>query len=80
MPPEMVGALTEGALILLHSAEAARHFASECERLGIDKGRIAIAALGPRIAVAAGSGWRDVRAAETPREAAILALARDMCH
>lgn len=80
MPPEMADTLGKGALVLLHSAEAARHFTSECDRLGLDKDRIAIAALGPRIADAAGEGWREVRTAETPREAAILALARDMCH
>lgn len=80
MPPEMAQALAGGALVLLHSAEAARHFAEECERLGVDKGRIRIAALGPRIADAAGGGWCEVRSAETPREAALLALARDMCH
>jgi uroporphyrinogen-III synthase len=80
MPPEMARALGEGALVLLHSAEAAQHFTGEVERLGLDKAKIALAALGPRIVVAAGPGWREVRAVENPREEPLLALARDMCH
>ena len=39
-----------------------------------------LAALGPRIAAAAGEGWREVRSRREPREAALLALAREMCH
>ncbi len=80
MVPDMVRALAGGGPVLLHSAEAARHFAAECDRLGIDRGGVQLAALGPRIAAAAGGGWRRVRSAEIPREAALLAMARDMCH
>lgn len=80
MPPELRERLEQGALVLLHSGEAARHFAAECDRLGLDRDRVALAALGPRIAEAAGTGWREVRATENPREAPLLALARDMCH
>lgn len=68
-----------GALVLLHSAAAARHFAAECERLAIDRSGVSLAALGPRIAEAAGVGWRTSRVAPTPREPDLLALARDMC-
>lgn len=80
LPEAMADRLRGGALILLHSAAASRHFAAECERLRIPPGAIALAALGPRIAAAAGEGWRERRAAAEPREAALLALARDMCH
>lgn len=80
MPPAMADALREEAVVLLYSAEAARHLAAECERLGIDRSRIALAALGPRIAEAAGQGWAQVRSASAPNEAALLALSRDMCH
>ena len=69
-----------GALVLLHSAAAARHFAAECERLGIPRSGVRLAALAPRIAQAAGEGWREVRSASAPSERALLALARDMCH
>lgn len=68
------------ALILLHSAGAAEHFASECARLSLDRARISLAALGPRIAGACGTGWADLRFAPQPAEASLLALAKDMCH
>lgn len=69
-----------GALVLLHSAAAARHFASECDRLAVHRGDIRLAALGSRIAEAAGAGWAALRSAAEPNEAALLALACDMCH
>ena len=71
-----------GAVVALHSGEAARHLAAECDRLGLDRGRIALACLAPRVAAAAGEGWADKRVAPTSEpvgEAALLALARDMC-
>jgi uroporphyrinogen-III synthase len=80
LPPPVAAKLQDGALVLLHSAAAARHLAAECERLGIPRSAVALAALGPRVALAAGDGWRVVRSAAQPREAALLALARDMCH
>lgn len=67
-------------LVLLHSAAAARHFAGECKRRGLDKGRIALACIGPRVAAAAGKGWRDCQSAPQADDYALLALARDMCH
>ena len=80
LAPELTERLAEGALVLLHSAAAARHFAGECSRLGVAREKLALAALGSRIATAAGPGWCAVRSAEQPREAALLALAADMCH
>ena len=72
--------LAEGdALVLLHSAATARHFAQECERLALDRSNITLAALGPRIAAAAGDGWRAVHTAARPDEAALLAMARELC-
>ena len=68
------------ALVLLHSAAAARHFAAECDRLAIQRGDIRLAALSRRIAEAAGGGWAALRSAAAPNEGALLALARDMCH
>lgn len=76
---EFESELAKGALVLLHSAGAARHFAEECDRLGLDRARIALAALGPRILEPVGEGWRDARAASSPSETDLLALARDMC-
>lgn len=71
-----------GAVVALHSGEAARHFAAECDRLGLDRSGIALACLAPRVAAAAGEGWADKCVAPTPQrlgEAALLALASDMC-
>lgn len=72
-----------GCVVALHSGEAARHFAAECARLGLDRAMIALACLAPRVAEAAGAGlrgggWTEVRVAPTD-EVALLALARDMC-
>jgi uroporphyrinogen-III synthase len=80
LPEALARRLGEGALVLLHSAAAARHFAGECDRCGVPRSAISLAALGPRIAAAAGEGWREVRPAAEPLEAALLALALDMCH
>ncbi|MFN3863549.1 MAG: uroporphyrinogen-III synthase [Erythrobacter sp.] len=67
------------ALVLLHSAATARHFAAECARLGLARGRIALAALGPRIAAAAGEGWGAVHTAARAEEAALLEMAGELC-
>lgn len=81
MPDALAELLWEGgALVLLHSASLAEHFAAEVDRLGIDRGSISLAALGPRIAEAAGEGWKALRCAEKPAESDLLALAQDMCH
>lgn len=72
--------LAAGALVLLHSAAAAAHLAAECDRCGVPRGAVRLAALGPRIAQAAGVGWADLRSAAEPRDASLLALAQEMCH
>ena len=78
---ELDPAMIDGVdLVLIHSAEAARHFRGECERLGIDIAGLRIACLGPRIAQAAGLGWAQVATASQPDDPHLLALARDMCH
>jgi uroporphyrinogen-III synthase len=76
----VAGLLASGAaLVLLHSAATARHFAAECDRLGLPRAGIALAALGPRIAAAAGTGWASVNTAAQPDEAALVQLAFDLC-
>jgi uroporphyrinogen-III synthase len=81
LPLDAAALLLEGgdALVLLHSAATARHFAAECERLGIPRAGVTLAALGPRIADAAGAGWGAVHTADRPDEAALLQLAFDLC-
>jgi len=70
--------LNEGAIVMLFSAVSAEHFRAECERMHIDRGAIGIAALGPRIADAAGSGWRNVHHAEKPNATSLLALVKSL--
>ena len=79
MPLELVELLAGGAVVLLHSGEAARHFAAECDARGIARRNIAVAALAPRIAAAAGGGWAAVETAAEPRDQALLALADQLC-
>ena len=81
LPLDAAAALLAGgdALALLHSAATARHFAAECDRLGLARGGISLAALGPRIAAAAGAGWRALDIAARPDEAALIELAFDLC-
>lgn len=67
------------ALILLHSAEAARHWCAESDRLNLPRHALHIAALAPRIAWAAGSNWKSVGIAPFPRDDALLSLAQQMC-
>ncbi len=71
--------LSGGAIVLLHSGEAASHFAQECDRLGLPRSAIALACLAPRIADMAGDGWAACRHAPSTDDAALLALAEQMC-
>lgn len=87
MPGSVEKQLRRGAIALLHSAAAARHLAAECARLAVPAQGIALAAFGPRIgaaataaAKAAGIGeWAQIRYCQPSSEAALLALAKDMC-
>jgi len=79
MPGELAEWLRRPAVVMLHSGEAARHFAHLCDRGGVDRSRIALAAIGPRVAAAAGKGWSAAGIAGSPDDAALLALAREMC-
>lgn len=75
LPPAVGQALTEGALVLLHSRRAAATFAALVpERAGVDLLAISAAA-----AAAAGDGWRSVFVADRPRDSAMLELAASLC-
>lgn len=80
LPRALAEQLRAGCVVLLHSAAAARHFAAECDRTATAKGAVALACLAPRVAAAAGSGWLASHSASRPDDAALLALARRMCH
>jgi len=79
MPPALVSALAGPAVVLLHSGEAAQHFAAESARLGVRREHIALACLAPRIGQLAGQGWQGIEIAETRSDQAVLALALQMC-
>lgn len=79
MPTDLADMLRNGAIVLLHSGEAALHFAGECDRHSLPRSVIAIAALAPRIAAMAGSGWQVLANAEQASDAALLALTRQLC-
>lgn len=79
MPPALADLLRKPAIVLLHSGEAARHFAELCDLHHIARSEIRLAAIGPRVALVAGEGWAEVAAAATPDDMALLALARQMC-
>ena len=76
---QAVDAMLGGAAVLLHSALAAAHFAAECDRLGIARSGVTLAAIGPRVVAAAGTGWRAIAAAASPNDRALLELARNLC-
>jgi uroporphyrinogen-III synthase len=73
-PPPPLGALS-GAVALVHSPRAGERLAE----LAGDRGATAIAAISDAAALACGTGWASVAVAETPTDAALLALAARLC-
>lgn len=67
------------ALVLLHAPSAARRFAELADQAGLDRQQVVLAALSPAVAAAAGAGWREVRVAAAPNEAALLQLTAPAC-
>ena len=79
LPDPLAQLMRAPAVVAVHSAEAARHLSAQCVTHGIRRAPLRIAALAPRIATAAGDGWGEVAVAAMPSDAALLALARQMC-
>ena len=79
IPPALAENLGRGGVVLLHSAELARHFGEECERLDLSRARLDAVLIGPRLLPAAGTGWRAIHIADRPDDAALLALAAQVC-
>ncbi|MFC4294350.1 uroporphyrinogen-III synthase [Novosphingobium tardum] len=79
LPADAARLFSAGAVVALHSGEAAVHFAREVDRLGLRRQEIALACLAPRVADAAGPGWRQVAVAPEPRDVSLLAMARELC-
>lgn len=78
-PPFAAAIVASRPLVALHSAGAARDFAREIDRLGIERGALSLLAIGPRVARAAGTGWAAAHVADAPSDAALLAKAAALC-
>lgn len=61
--------------VLLHSPRAARHVADLVDRDARERRRIALAALSPAVADAAGTGWRRIDVALYPDDDCLIAIA-----
>jgi uroporphyrinogen-III synthase len=70
------GEIQSGCVALVHSSRAGRRLA---ELVG-DRNTIAVAAISPQAAAAAGSGWECVETADNPTDDALLALAARLCN
>lgn len=64
-----------GQVVLVHSSRAACRLAE----LVTDRATIRIAAISSAAAAASGLGWEHIASAETPTDAALLALAARLC-
>ena len=71
--------LKQDVVVLLHSAAMTRQFVSECDRLGVDRSRVTLAAMGSRIVEPAGEGWRAIHIAAEPSDEALLSMVRELC-
>ncbi|MFU7529413.1 uroporphyrinogen-III synthase [Qipengyuania sp. ASV99] len=78
--PEPLRALQDLELtVMLHSAAAAEQFDRESRRLALHRSRIVLTVIGPRVAAAAGAGWRAVHVSPAPNDYALLELTRQVC-
>lgn len=66
---------TDGAVVMVHSARAGERLAG----LVTDRASTMIVAISAAAAGACGAGWQLVAVAGQPSDAALLALARDLC-
>lgn len=69
-----------GAVVAVHSPRAGARLAELAAVAGIDASAIAIAAISPEAARAAGGGWERTVTADQPSDAALLALAARLCN
>lgn len=72
-------ALRAGAVVLLHSARAARLFSKLVDAAGLDRHGIMLAGLSKAVILAAGAGWAATNAAPVPDDEALLAIAAGLC-
>jgi uroporphyrinogen-III synthase len=65
------------AVLLAHSVRAATRIS---ELVGVARGHLALVAISPPVAVAAGGGWARLAVSEQPDDAAMLARVRALWH
>ena len=71
-PEDFHPMILQADYILLHSARAATHLSAILTDQCLEKAKISIGVLSEGIARAAGGGWKSVRVAPTPNDAALL--------
>jgi len=71
--------LRGGGVVALHSGAAAERLGVEFDRHKLDRARVDLAVIGPRVAELAGEGWRSVSVADAPGDSELLALAEALC-
>lgn len=79
---ELAGSLRAltGAVVAVHSPRSAARLNALAQAAGLERQAIAIVAISPDAAAAAGDGWQSVRAAAQPTDAALLVLASSLCN
>lgn len=76
-PDDWAEVIAAPAVLLAHSARAARRIG---DLVGASRAHLALVAISPAVAAAAGAGWSERVAAAAPTDAAMLALAHALCH
>lgn len=69
----------EDSVIAVHSPRGGARVSDLADSTGLSRDRIAIAAISVEAAEAAGSGWRAIVSAAEPSDAALLAIAAELC-
>ena len=72
-------ALERSAVILVHSTRAAELLVAEMARLNISAQKNCVVAISPKVAEAAGNGWKSIDVAEHPTDEALLTQAARLC-
>lgn len=76
-PSEWSDLIAAPAILLAHSVRAAERIS---DLVGRARGHLALVAISPAVAAAAGEGWRDLAIAGQPDDVAILAQAHALWH
>lgn len=78
-PPSTLSQLA-AAVVAVHSPRSAARMRVVADETGLRRQTIAIIAISPEAAAAAGDGWQSVSAAAEPTDSALLALASSLCN